>query len=154
MIRHFPHSLLLASSLLASAGIAAAAPNGKAPSASYVVATPKVTQELTVAPKGKKAVSFKLNLSGSCKRTVTGVAKLKSGDAESDEDETGTSYFVDEYWFKAKDGCQLILRLQADDRQRAIIKHADCKASCNPVEDLMLRTDATTTAAAKTKPTK
>ena len=106
-----------------------------------------------MTPKGKKAVSFKLEVSGSCKRSIAGVAKLKSGDAESDEDETGTSYFVDEYRHTAKDGCLLILRLQADDdRKRAIVAHADCKPTCAPIKDLMFLVDDTS--GDKSKPVK
>jgi hypothetical protein len=118
----------------------------------FLVSTPKLTQELTVTPKGKKAIAFDLKLSGSCQRTVSGVAKLKGGDYESAEDENGVAYLANEFRHTAKNGCELIIWLKADDAKRATMLEVDCKAACAPVEDLMFRKDDTV--ANKSKPAK
>jgi hypothetical protein len=124
--------------------VAAALPGKKANKTStirFATSSPKLTQELEVTGLGKKTVSFKLNLSGSCQRTFSGVARLKGGDLESDEDEKGVGYFADEYVHTAKNGCALYLRIKVKDAQRAVVKQADCDPSCVPVEDLMFRKD-------------
>jgi hypothetical protein len=124
---------------------AAAAPAAnKTPPATpmrFLLSTPKLTQELTVTPKGKRAITFTLKLSGACQRNVAGVAKLKGGDYESGEDENGVSYLANEFRHTAKNGCELIIWLKADDARRATLEEVDCKATCAPVEDLMFRTD-------------
>jgi hypothetical protein len=104
-----------------------------------LVTTPKLTQELTVSRKTKKAITFTAKLSGTCQRTITGVAKLKGGDSESGEDENGLMYQADEYRYTAKNGCELIITLKSDDATRATLEEVDCKATCAPVEDLMVR---------------
>lgn len=119
-----------------------------------LVSTPKLTQELTVSRKTKKAITFTAKLSGTCQRTITGVAKVKGGDYESGEDENGVAYLADEYRYTAKNGCELIIWLKADDAARATMEEVDCKAKCAPVEDLMFRTDDATATATKTKSAK
>jgi hypothetical protein len=119
-----------------------------------LISTPKLTQELTVSRKTKKAITFTAKLTGACQRTITGVAKLKGGDYESGEDEHGVAYLADEYRYTAKNGCELIIVLKADDATRATLEEVDCKATCAPVEDLMFRADDSTATAAKPKPAK
>src|SRR6185436_6331059 len=91
----------------------------------------KAKQDLEVRMQGKKKIAFKLTVTEPCKRTVTGTAASKGGDAESDEGEDGVSYFVDEYVYKAKDGCYLAIRIDADDKRRARVVEADCKTTCS-----------------------
>ena len=135
---------VLALALMSLPGAAGAAPKTtKAAAMRFEVATPKLKQELEVTRTGKKTVSFKLNLTGSCQRTVTGVARLKGGDLEMDEDEKGVAYPAEEFLHRGKDRCELFLRIKFKDATRAIVQQAeDCKTTCNPVEDLMLRSDA------------
>jgi hypothetical protein len=146
-------TLTLVALLVPSVAAGAAKPTASTPMW-FVVTTPKLTQELKVVRKTKKAVSFELNLSGSCQRKLAATAKLKGGDLEMDEDEKGLSYPAEEFVYENKT-CAVYLRLKHKDAQRAIVMQAgDCATTCNPVEDLMFRTDVTTAAAAKTKPAK
>ena len=138
--------------LLPVPAAAAAAKKTTAKPMRFLVSTPKLTQELTVTPKGKNAITFDLKLSGSCQRTVSGAAKLKGGDYESAEDENGVAYLANEFRHTAKNGCELIIWLKADDAKRATMLEVDCKSACAPVEDLMFRTDDTV--ANKSKPAK
>jgi hypothetical protein len=146
----------LAAVLAVRTNAADAAPTSKAGTATkprirYLVTAGKLTQQLDIVAKSKREVAFKLDLSGTCQRTVSGTARLKGGDSESDEDETGEAYFADEYVHKAKDGCELFLRIQEKLGKRAIVMQSEtCKATCQPVEDLMFRKDA----ADKTQPPK
>jgi hypothetical protein len=118
----------------------------------FLVTTPKLTQELKVVRKSKKAVAFELKLSGSCQRSVAATAKLKGGDLEMDEDEKGLSYPAEEFVYQTKT-CALYLRIKFKDAKRALVVQAgDCQTTCNPVEDLMFRTDDTV--ADKSKPAK
>jgi hypothetical protein len=118
----------------------------------FLVTTPNLTQELKVVRKSKKSVAFELNLSGSCQRSVAATAKLKGGDLEMDEDEKGLSYPAEEFVYETKT-CALYLRIKFKDAKRAVVMQAgDCQTTCNPVEDLMFRTDDTV--ANKSKPAK
>ena len=118
----------------------------------FLVTTPKLTQELKVVRKSKKSVAFELNLSGTCQRSVAATAKLKGGDLEMDEDEKGLSYPAEEFVYENKT-CALYLRIKFKDAKRAVVMQAgDCQTTCNPVEDLMFRTDDTV--AGKSKPAK
>ena len=135
---------LLASMLFPAAAQPAAPAKPATAPMRFLVSTPKLTQELTVTPKGKRAISFNLKLSGSCQRTVTGVAQLKGGDYESADDENGVAYLANEYRHTAKNGCELIILLKAKQVNRATLEEVDCKATCAPVEDLMFRTDEAT----------
>lgn len=147
MIRTLTFVTLLVPSVAASA----ADPGASIPMR-FLVTTPKLTQELKVVRKTKKAVSFELNLSGSCDRKLAATAKRKGGDLEMDEDEKGLSYPAEEFVYVNKT-CAVYLRIKHKDAKRAIVMQAgDCATTCNPVEDLMFRTDDTTTAAAKPKP--
>ena len=146
-------TLTLVTLLVPSVAAGAAKPAANTPMR-FVVTTPKLTQELKVVRKTKKAVSFELNLSGSCERKLTATAKLKGGDLEMDEDEKGLSYPAEEFVYENK-ACAVYLRIKHKDAKRAIVMQAgDCATTCNPVEDLMFRTDVTTAGAANTKPAK
>ena len=121
---------------------AIAAPKAGRPATHFRVATAKVKQDLEITPQGKKAVAFKLTIDGSCQRTVNGVARLKGGDLEMDEDEKGAAYPALEYLHRGKDGCELFLRIKYKVANRAIVQQAeDCKTTCPPVENLMFRTE-------------
>jgi hypothetical protein len=143
--------LLSLLAVLLPAGAQAAPTKPVATPFRLLISTPKLTQELTVSRKTKKAITFTAKLTGACQRTITGVAKLKGGDYESGEDENGVAYLADEYRYTAKNGCQLILVLKADDAARATLEEVDCKATCAPIEDLMSRADDNTAAGAKPK---
>jgi hypothetical protein len=144
-------TVTLAALFLPSIAFGAVKPAATAPMR-FVVTTPKLSQELKVVRKTKKAVSFELNLSGSCERKLAATAKLKGGALEMDEDEMGVSYPAEEFVYENKT-CAVYLRIKHKDATRAIVVQAgDCATTCNPVEDLMFRTDAA--AAPKTKPAK
>ena len=146
-------TLTLVALLLPIAAAAATKPAATKPMR-FVVTTPKLTQELKVVRKTKKAVSFELNLSGSCERKLAATAKLKGGDLEMDEDEKGVSYPAEEFVYENKT-CAVYLRIKYKDAKRAIVVQAgDCATTCNSVEDLMFRTDETIAAAAKPQPAK
>jgi hypothetical protein len=97
----------------------------------------KASQELEVRFLSRKKITFKLTISEPCKRMVAGSATSKGGDAESDEGEDGVSYFVDEYKHTAKGGCYHAIRIDADDKRRARVVEADCKAACAPSDAVM-----------------
>ena len=141
---------LLALLVPASAAGATKPPVGK--TMRFLVTTPKLTQELKVIRKTKKSLSFELNLTGTCERKVAATAQLKGGDMEMDEDEKGLSYPSEEFVYETST-CALYVRIKFKDAKRAIVMQAgDCKTTCNPVEDLMFRTDEAT--ASKKQPGK
>ena len=132
---------LITVALFPAAAVLAASKKPAAIPMRFLVSTPKLTQELTVTPKGKRAITFNLKLAGACQRSVAGIATLKGGDYESAEDENGVAYLANEFRHTAKNGCELIIWLKADDSRRATLEEVDCKATCTPVEDLMFRAD-------------
>jgi hypothetical protein len=128
--------------------VPASAAGATKPSASktmrFLVTTPKLTQELKVIRKTRKSVAFELNLTGACERKVAATAQLKGGDLEMDEDEKGLAYPAEEFVYE-NSTCALYVRIKFKDAKRAIVMQAgDCKTACNPVEDLMFRTDEAT----------
>jgi hypothetical protein len=138
-------ALLMSAWVLAAAApflllsLAGAAPRAKTPApVRFEASASKQKQTLEITPQGRKAVSFKMAIEGSCQRTVTGIARLKGGDLEMDEDENGLMYPAQEYLHKAKDGCELFLRIKLKQADRAVIKQAeDCKATCSPTDVVM-----------------
>jgi hypothetical protein len=64
--------------------------------------------------------------------TFKGVATLKEGDAESDEDEKGNGYFVAEYVDDKNGNCTVYVRIGADKgyTNRAKFNIADCAKAC------------------------
>jgi hypothetical protein len=120
-----------------AAPAAAARPAGQAAPLRFSLRSDKTSQELEVRFLSRKKISYKLTVSAPCKRTVTGSATSKGGDAESDEGEDGVSYFVDEYRQTAKDGCYRAIRIDADEKRRARVVEADCKVACAPSDEVM-----------------
>jgi hypothetical protein len=90
-------------------------------------------------PKNRK-INFKLtlvNLLNSKSKSFEGVAKLlDESDGESDVDNEGNGYSVDEYEYI--ETCSVILRIDSDENKRARIKITNCKEKNNPFEDYSL----------------
>lgn len=85
-------------------------------------------------------INFKVTLENrlnSKSKSFEGVAKLlDASDGESDVDDEGNGYFVDEYEYI--ETCSVILRIDSDENKRARIKIINCKEMNNPFKDYSL----------------
>jgi hypothetical protein len=108
----------------------------------FQVKTPAATQELKVVRTTEKSLTFELNISGECQRTIAGEARLRGGAPRIVEDEKGRSYPAEEFVYLS-DGCGLFVRLEVKGARRATVgKAGACHATCAPMADVMVRADS------------
>ena len=77
-------------------------------------------------------VDFELKRTGQCESRVKGTAVIKPCwwlGAETDEDESGNAYFVQEYVSETKHGCTIHLRIGEGDWRFAWV-HDECNTPC------------------------
>jgi hypothetical protein len=135
------HLLFLGLLLPAAALAAPTTPAGQT-TMRFQVKTPASSQELKVVRATEKSMTFELNISGDCQRTITGEARLKPGAPKIVKDEKGKPYEAEEFVYLS-DGCGLVLRIKVKDAKRATVgKAGACHATCAPVDDVMVRTNA------------
>lgn len=91
-------------------------------------------ESLKVQQLSEKKIAYEVKMeNGDCSGfTQQGIAMLKEGDAESDEDEKGNGYFVAEYVDEQKGACTVYIRIGADKgyTNRAKFNVADCAKAC------------------------
>ena len=108
----------------------------------FQVKTPALTQELKVVRTTEKSLTFELNISGDCQRTITGEARLRGGAPKIVQDEKGRSFPAEEFVYLS-DGCGLLLHIKVKDARRATVgKAGACHATCAPLKDVMVRADS------------
>jgi hypothetical protein len=141
-MRHLLFLRLFLGPLLPAAALAAPTDPAGRPTMRFQVKTPAATQELKVVRTTEKSLTFELNISGACQRTMTGEARLKGGAPKIVQDEKGRSYPAEEFVYLS-DGCGLVVRLKVKDARRATVgKAGACHATCAPLADVMVRADS------------
>lgn len=109
----------------------------------YIDKAENSTQKLGINWITADSIEYRLRTEDAlCETDYSGSAKNKfpEGDAESDEDENGDSYFVTEYR-EEKNSYTLSIRI-SDDKDRAKINYQDKlneEADCLPVSGLFLQ---------------
>lgn len=93
----------------------------------YVFENDTLQQYLELSWLNEKTISFKLvskNMKRKQESKIEGVAKLKNGDIEIDEDAEGNAFPVNEYIFEKN--CWLAFRLDKNTQTKVSILEADC----------------------------
>lgn len=94
------------------------------------------TQTLIVDQISKNKIHFRLNLAGTCKKNISGIAVLASDgpDLENEEDENGEMYPAVAYDYTRKDGYELGLSIAfeggAYKRDKAIVAEVKDMDGC------------------------
>lgn len=106
----------------------------------FVYKNDTLVQTLFCGVPNDGKINFKVTLENrlnSKSKSFEGVAKLlDQSDGESDVDDEGNGYSVDEY--KYVKTCSVILRIDSDENKRARIKIINCKEKNNLFKDYSL----------------
>ena len=108
---------------------------------SFAFENDTLKQELKLQKQNQNVLDFDLRSEDKRGRgvsSVNGKATLKLGDSETDEDENGEMYEVNEYVFEQKN-CYLAIRLHADTQHIVRVGDGECekgKNACCPYESL------------------
>lgn len=102
-----------------------------------------LSQILDVMYLDQSTIEFALSRNDGCRRSESGRAHRKRGDLESDEDEAGAAYFVDEYSMKRDESCTIYLRIELRSARRAAVTESSgCSQACPFASDVtMIRDD-------------
>ncbi|KAF0128603.1 MAG: hypothetical protein FD155_3161 [Bacteroidetes bacterium] len=93
----------------------------------YVFENDTIKQTVELSLCNEKEIAFKLisqNKQRKQESKIEGIAKIKGGDIELDEDAEGNAYPVNEYIYE-KD-CWLAFRIDKDTKTKIRINEADC----------------------------
>lgn len=93
----------------------------------YIFENDTLKQTIVLSRFNENEIDFKLiseNKSRKQKALLEGIAKIKDGDVEIDEDSEGNAYPVNEYIYE-KD-CWLAFRIDRSTHERMRINEADC----------------------------
>lgn len=94
----------------------------------YIFENDTIKQKVELGLFNDKELNFTLtteNKAQKKKAILKGLAKIKNGDVELDEDSEGNAYPVDEYIYDFE--CWIAFRIERGSHLRMIIKEADCK---------------------------
>lgn len=109
----------------------------------YVLKDALGRQKLSLIYSRAGSVDFDLRRTGLCERNERGTAVLKPCwwlGVETEEDDAGEAYAVQDYVYERPDGCTMYLRIAEDSWQSASLRESSaCSKSCPASTALMHR---------------
>jgi hypothetical protein len=98
-------------------------------------------QQLAVSYKSETEIEFYLSFEkgGNCKNEISGKAENKNagGDAETDDDNEGNAYAVNEFLYE-NGNCVIAIRIATDEKDKATVQFSGCGSCVEQSELLML----------------
>lgn len=94
----------------------------------FVFKNENVKQTLEIIEQKEKTIKYRYIINSKksdASVKFEGIANLKKGDAETDEDENGTAYLVDEYIDESD--CWIAIRIDSDTHTKLRVIVADCE---------------------------